>query len=155
MEPSGYLPLKVTPVNGDKLILYPAYICPVEILERGVMIRPSYYRWVVIVDAFNRRTRLLETESITVCHDFDISPFDVRRLDVRVSLRLAEELAGFGAVSEDFRNWRKMIRNRKTAVNVNQIQLAWHVFAARDGQVTDTFTGETVPAAGLTDTLFS
>lgn len=155
MEPSGYLPLKVTPIYGDRLILYPVYLCPVEILERGVMILPSYYRWIVTVNAFNRRIKLLETENITVCQDFDISSFDVRQLDVRVSPKFAEELAGFGAIPDDFRSWRKMLRSRKTVVNADKLQLVWHIFAVRDGQVTDTFSGETALAASLADTLFS
>lgn len=155
MEPSGFLPFKTTPVNGDKLVLYPVYICPVEILERGVMIRPSYSRKTVIVNAFNRRTKLLDEGLAEVSADFDISAFEARRLDVKVSPRLAAELAEYGAVTDDFRSWRRMVRSRRVEVDADKIRLAWHVYAVAGGVVTDTFSGETAPAAALADAFFS
>lgn len=155
MEPSGFLPFKTAPVNGDKLVLYPVYVCPVEILERGVMIRPSYCHKTVIVNAFNRGTRLLDDARVEVNEDFDISAFEAARLDVKVSPRLACELAEYGAVTDGFRSWRRIVRSRRIAVNADKIRLVWHVYAVSGGMVTDTFSGEASPAAGLADTFFS
>lgn len=155
MEPSGFLSLKVTPQSGDKLILYPVYICPVEILERGVMIRPSYYRAAVIIGAFNRRTMLLKEEDVAVCEQFVLSTFEVSRLDVKVTPEQAGELAEYGGAPDACRSWRGMIYSRRVSVNTDKIRLVWHIYAVNGGEVTDTFTGEKAQASGLVDTLFS
>ena len=39
IQPCGYLPFKVAFEPGDRLILCPAYIFPIEVLERGLMTR--------------------------------------------------------------------------------------------------------------------
>lgn len=154
MKPAGFLLFKEALRSGDKLILYPVYIFPIEVLDRGLLVRASYYRQTVIVNAFNRKTRLLDVCEPIVLNDFDASPYETHYLEVRVSLRLAANLAEYGAVPDDFRSWRRVVNNRKILVNADMAQLAWHVYAVRGGQASDIFTGEVTAAASLIDTLF-
>ena len=64
-QPSGYLPMKERPAPGDKLILVPVYVVPVEILERSIMHGLRYLYQVVIVDGYNGRTTL-EDKSLSI-----------------------------------------------------------------------------------------
>jgi len=153
--PSGFLPFKAPPGAGDKLVIYPVYLCPVEVLERGLFSRPAYYRWIVAVNAFNRRLKLFEEEKIIICRDFALASFDTQDMPVKIPPDTAAGLAEYGAVTDDFRSWRRLVRNRKIAVNFDDILLVWHIYALRGSEAIDTFTGEVAPAASLVDALFS
>lgn len=154
-EPSGFLPFNYAPLSGDKLILYPVYICPVEVLERGVFVHPSYYYQTVLVNAFNRNPRLFPDGEIKVLADFDLSLYETCRLEVKVSPELAECLAEYGAVPDNARSWHRIVRNRKVAVRTDKMRLVWHIYAIRGGEAVDTFTGESAPVAALVDTFFA
>lgn len=154
MEPAGFLPFTVEPRPGDRLVLYPVYLCPVGILERGLFTRPAYYRRVIAVNAFNHRSALLDTEEVPVNVSFDATPFDKRCLDVKTSPELAAGIAESGAVPDEYRGWRGVARSRRADASVNEMRLVWHVYAVRGSEAIDTFTGETVPAAALIALLF-
>lgn len=154
MEPAGFLPFMIEPQPGDRLILYPIYICPIGILERGLFTRPVYYHRIVTVNAFNHRSALLDTEELLVNASFDATPFAKRCLDVKISPELAAGIAENGAVPDEYRSWRGVARNRRADVNVNEILLVWHVYAVRGSEAIDTFTGEAVPAEALVALLF-
>lgn len=155
MEPSGFLPFKTEPGAGDKLILYPVYLCPVEIFERGLFVRPSYYRRLALVNAFSGFARLLEFEDTPLRGDFDASAFETIRLEVRISPERAAELAGQASVPDRFKSWRGAVRNRRAAVVADKIRLVWYAYAVRGGDAADLFTGETVPAASLINIFFA
>lgn len=154
MEPAGFLPFTVEPQLGDRLVLYPVYLCPIGILERGLFSRPAYYRRIVAVNAFNHRATLLDTEEVPVNASFDAAPFDKRGLDVKISPELAAAIAENSAVPDQYRGWRGIARNRRADANANEMRLVWHVYAVRGSEAVDTFTGETVPAAALIALLF-
>lgn len=154
MEPAGFLPFTVEPQLGDRLVLYPVYLCPIGILERGLFARPTYCRRVVAVNAFNHRSKLLNAEEVPVNVAFDATPFDKRCLDVKISPELAAGIAENGAVPDEYRGWRGIARNRRADVNANEMRLVWHVYAVRGSEAIDTFTGETVPAEALITLLF-
>lgn len=149
MEPSGFLSFKEAPSPGDKLILYPVYLFPIEVLERGLFVRASYYYQTVIVNAFNRNIRLSDVGETAVCIDFDVSPFETLCLEIRVSPQLAGVLAEYGDTPDNFRSWHKIVRNRKVTTNAGNTWLVWHAYAIRGGQAVDTFTGETAVAPAL------
>lgn len=155
MEPAGFLPFTVEPQLGDRLVLYPVYLCPIGILERGLLSRPAYYRRIVAVNAFNRRSTLLDTEDVPVNASFDMTPFAKRCLDVKISPELAAVMAENGAVPDEYRGWRGIAHNRRADANENEILLVWHVYAIRGSEAIDTFTGETVPAEALIALLFA
>lgn len=155
IQPSGYLPFAVRPGAGDRLIFSPAYIFPVEILERSLMHGPKYIYQVVIVDGYNGRTILHDNKKLIPCTDF--FPEDVQKeyLELKISPNLAPDIAEWGAVPSDYRSWKKIIRNRHVAVCTNEMKLVWRVYAVRDTEVLDTFTGEIIRSAGLMGMLFS
>lgn len=155
LQPKGYLPFKSAPRQGDKLILFPIFIYPVEILERGLLVRPSYDYYVALVNGFNKKAELLKTEKITPVTSFDPSVFECRYLALKVPVQMAETLAEYGAVPEDFRSWRRIVRSRRAVIRTETMQLVWHVYALRGDEAVDTFTGEAAPVAGMVDLLFS
>ena len=53
-QPSGYLPMKERPAPGDKLILVPVYVVPVEILES--IMHGLRYLYQSPHDGYNGRT---------------------------------------------------------------------------------------------------
>jgi|ADurb_Gel_01_Slu_FD_contig_81_68879_length_1238_multi_3_in_0_out_0_1 hypothetical protein len=154
-QPSGYLPMKERPAPGDKLIFIPVYVAPVEILERSLMRGPRYLYQVVIIDGYNGNTALFGEKTIILDMDFIPEADEQERLELRISPALAKELAECGAVPSDFQSWKRVIRNRNVSVNEPKIQLAWRIYAVRNKEIIDTFTGETIRSAGLAGMLFN
>ena len=62
--PCGYLPFKVAFEPGDRLILCPAYIFPIEVLERGLMTRMKYMYQTVVVNGYDGRTTLVDCADV-------------------------------------------------------------------------------------------
>ena len=154
-QPSGYLPMKERPAPGDKLIFIPVYVAPVEILERSLMRGPRYLYHVVIIDGYNGNTALFGEKTIILDMDFIPEADEQERLELRISPALAKELAECEAVPSDFQSWKRVIRNRNVSVNEPKIQLAWRIYAVRNKEIIDTFTGETIRSAGLAGMLFN
>ncbi|NLX84744.1 MAG: hypothetical protein GXZ00_03885 [Synergistaceae bacterium] len=154
-KPCGHLPMREKPQPGDKLILIPVYVTPVEILERSLMSPPKYLYQVVIVDGYNGKATLVDEKKITLDMDFVPEAEEMEYLDLKVSPMVAKELAECGAVPSDYRNWKKVIRNRRVSVTEGSIKLAWRVYAVRGKEMLDTFTGETIKSAGLAGMLFN
>ncbi|MCE5201684.1 MAG: hypothetical protein LLF78_04155 [Synergistaceae bacterium] len=154
MQPSGYLPFQVAPQPDDGLIFSPAYIFPVEILERGIMSRPKYLFQTVVVDGYDGRATLIEKRDLIP--DAEFVPGDVRKeyLDLKISPDIAPYIAESGAVPPDCRSWRRAVKNRKVMVRTNGMKLVWRVYAVRGGEVLDTFSGEVINSAGLLGMLF-
>lgn len=152
--PNGYLPFAERPRPDDGLIFSPTYIFPVESLERGIMTRPAYLYQTVLVNGCDGRAVLLDAKEITP--EVDFVPGDVRKeyLKLKISPRLAPEIAEMGAVPEDCRKWRRVVKNRKVMVITEKMKLVWRVYAVRGEEALDTFTGETMRAAGLVGMLF-
>ncbi|MDL2299068.1 hypothetical protein LJC40_08030 [Synergistaceae bacterium OttesenSCG-928-D05] len=155
MEPNGYLPFQTAPQAGDKLVLFPVYVYPVEILERGLMTRPSYKYYVALVNGFNKKAELLELQKIVPDENFDASGFECKRLELKIDAQFAETLAEYGAVPEDFRSWRQVVRSRKVSIRSEKMRLLWHVYIVRGAEIVDSYTGVSLPAAGMVDMLFS
>lgn len=150
----GWLPFSVYPKEGDKLIISPVYVFPVEVLERGIIVRTSYKHETVIVNGVSGKATLVEEREIVPAREFDTEPFECRCLDLKVKPYAAEQIAKYGAVPESCRNWRMVIRHRNVAVMSERAQLLNHVYAVGGSTVTDTFTGETMASASLIDILF-
>ena len=155
IQPSGYLPFAVPPGPEDRLIFSPSYIFPVDILERGIMHGLKFIRQVVIVDGFDGRTLLLDTEKLLP--DMNFAECDVQKeyLELRISPVIAAEIAKDGAVPSDCRGWKKAIKNRKVIVGINEMKIVWRIYAVSDGKVLDTFTGNAINSAGLLGMLFN
>ena len=64
MQPCGCLPLKVYPEEGDKLVLCPSYIFPIEVFERGILTRLRYLYQTVLVNAYDGRSELIDLISV-------------------------------------------------------------------------------------------
>ena len=154
-QPSGYLPMKERPEPGDKLIFIPVYIAPVEILERSLMHGPRYIYQVVIVDGYNGKTTLVDRKAVTPEMDYTPEADEIEHLDLKISLMLAKEIAEYGAVPDDFKSWKKIIRNRNVSVSEGSINVAWRVYAVRGKEILDTFSGQRIHSAGLAGMLFS
>jgi len=154
-QPSGYLPMKERPAPGDKLILVPVYVVPVEILERSIMHGLRYLYQVVIVDGYNGRTTLEDKKSVDPDTDFVPETAEQECLELKISPSLAKELAEHGAVPSEFQSWKRVIRNRRVSINERKIQVAWRIYAVRGKEIIDSFTGETIRSAGLAGMLFS
>ena len=154
-QPSGYLPMKERPEPGDKLIFIPVYIAPVEILERSLMHGPRYIYQVVIVDGYNGKTTLVDRKAVTPEMDYMPEAEEIERLDIKISPMLAKEIAEYGAVPDDFKSWKKIIRNRYVSVSEGSINVAWRVYAVRGKEILDTFSGQRIHSAGLAGMLFS
>lgn len=155
VEPSGFLPFNEPPGAGDKLPISPVYICTADILERGLLTRPSFYRRVILVDAYTGASKLLEQEKIVLCREADISSFEITCLPAKILPEAAARMAENAQVPEDFSGWRRITRNRRVTVSLRDISLAWRVYVVRGTEVVDTFSGERAPAASLLSSLFS
>ncbi len=155
MQPLGYLPFAVLPTLESRLIFSPAYILPVEMLERGLVRRPKYIRQVVIVDGYDGRAMLLDKNQLMPEMDFVQGDVQKEYLELKISAKLAAEIAENEAGLSGGMGWKKVIRNRKVFVCTNEIKLVWRVYSVRDGKVLDTFTGETISSAGLLGMLFN
>ena len=129
-QPSGYLPMKERPAPGDKLILVPVYVVPVEILERSIMHGLRYLYQVVIVDGYNGRTTLEDKKSVDPDTDFVPETDEQECLELKIS-------------------------PSRVSINERKIQVAWRIYAVRGKEIIDTFTGETIRSAGLAGMLFS
>ena len=156
IQPCGYLPFKVAFEPGDRLILCPAYIFPIEVLERGLMTRMKYLYQTVVVNGYDGRTTLVDCADVVPVMDFCPDHYGTaERLELKVSVMAAPEIAEFGSVPQDCRNSRMIIRNRNVAVNTDKMKLVWHIYAVRGAEVIDTFSGERIKSAGLLGMLFS
>lgn len=153
MEPDGYLPFKVCPEPSDRLILSPVYVFPVEALERGLFSRPQFYFQTALVNGYDGRVSLVDEREIRVDRDF-APEGQTERLALKVSPGFAVEAARFQAVPEDCQSWRRVVKNRKVFVRAEDMKLVWRVYIVRDGEVTDTFTGEKSASASLVGMLF-
>ncbi|MEA4873193.1 MAG: hypothetical protein VB076_10350 [Synergistaceae bacterium] len=154
-QPSGYLPMRERPEPGDKLIFIPVYIVPVEILERSLMHGPRYIYQVVIVDGYNGKTMLVDKKAVTPETDYMPEAEEIECLDIKISPILAKEIAEYGAVPDDFKSWKKIIRNRNVSVSEGLMKIVWRVYAVRGKEILDTFSGQRIQSAGLAGMLFS
>lgn len=155
MEPQGFLPFTVEPQPGDRLVLYPVYLCPVGMLERGLFVRPAYLRCIVVVNAFNSQIELTDSDTVWVNDTFDLSSFETRRLEVKISPELAARIAETGAASDGRGGWRGVAHNRRADCSASEVRLVWHVYAVRGNEAIDTFTGKAVPAEAMVALLFN
>ena len=155
LQPCGCLPFKIYPKEGDKLVLCPSYIFPIEVFERGILTRLRYLYQTVLVNAYDGRSELIEFKSIEPDITFDIASFPAERLEIKISKYIASENARFDAVPKKSKGWRSVILNRNVAVCEESAKLVWRVYIARGTEIIDTFTGESINSAGLLGMLFS
>ena len=123
-QPSGYLPMKERPAPGDKLILVPVYVVPVEILERSIMHGLRYLYQVVIVDGYNGRTTLEDKKSVDPDTDFVPETDEQECLELKISPSLAKELAEHGAVPS-ISKLEKGHKEQEVSINERE-NTKWH-----------------------------
>ena len=155
IEPSGYLPFKVRPEAGDRLIFSPVYVFPVESMDRGVFSRLHYLFQTVLVNGTDGRTTIVDEKSVDIDYDFVPGAGQHEYLKLKVSPAIAPEAARFGAVPDDFRKWNSFVRHRRAFVHAEAMKLAWRVYIVRSGTVIDTFTGGESESAALVGMLFN
>ena len=155
MQPCGCLPLKVYPEEGDKLVLCPSYIFPIEVFERGILTRLRYLYQTVLVNAYDGRSELIDLISVEPDAVFDFSSFAAERLETKITRYAAAECAKYDAVPKQSKGWRSVILNRNVAVCDDRAKLVWRIYFARGSEMVDTFTGESIRSAGLHGMLFS
>lgn len=154
-KPLGCLPMEESPMPGDKLIMIPVYVVPVEILERNLMRGPKYLYEIVIVDGVSGKPTLIAGKTVELIPLSEFDPEGAERHKLKISPLLAKEIAKYGAVPSDFQSWKKILRNRNVGINEGSMKLAWRVYAVRDKDILDTFTGEKITSACLAGTFFS
>ena len=106
--PDCFLPLKVMPAEGDKIILSPAYFFPANIMSRGLFAGVSLVTKTIVVDASNGRAVISDAD-IRPCAvpDFPCIP---RELPVKLSEHQALSAAEMMATPEEARGWRRGCR---------------------------------------------
>ena len=137
-QPSGYLPMKERPAPGDKLILVPVYVVPVEILERSIMHGLRYLYQVVIVDGYNGRTTLEDKKSVDPDTDFVPETDEQECLELRYPLRLQKnwqstELPGISKLEKGHMEQESIDKRTENTSGMR------HTLSASE---IDTFTGE-------------
>ncbi len=155
IQPCGCLPFKVYPKEGDRLVLCPAYVFPIEVFERGLMTRVKYLFQTVVVNAYDGRAELVDEKCVDPDCDFSVEAFAAECLDVKISADIAAEIAKYDAVPKDSRGWRKIMLSRNVAVCEDRVKLVWRVYLVRNSEAVDTFTGDVIKSAGLLGMLFS
>lgn len=155
IQPCGCLPFKVYPKEGDRLVLCPAYVFPIEVFERGLMTRVKYLFQTVVVNGYDGRAELVDGKCIEPDVSFDISLFEAERLEVKISGGIAAEIAKYDSAPKDSRGWRRIVLNRNIAVCADKMKLVWRVYIVRGPEVVDAFSGECMKSAGLLGMLFS
>ena len=149
--PEGFLPLKVTPAEGDRLILSPAYVFPANIMERGLFAGVRLSSKTIIGDASNGRTAIADA-CVTLCADIDL-PCVPKELPVKISAHGAQSIAEMMATPEEARGWRRSFNSAKVLFRTDEFRFAWHAYIIRGPLLIDAFTGGSSEAADLIDIL--
>jgi hypothetical protein len=140
------LSLCVSPPSSARVFALPFYMVPVEIFTRGMLIRPSYVRGVVLVDGLSAVATLLD----------GAPSLEERRIRAewllpRLSVREAESVAqrievGSGRSGGVFRF------SRVSSVHVREedIRLVWRVWFQDEAHgMVDAFSGDRVEKSDL------
>ncbi|MEG2183231.1 MAG: hypothetical protein RRY12_00955 [Cloacibacillus sp.] len=151
-RPNGFLPFKVTPISGDRLLLSPAYIFPVNIMERGLFMGVKLEQKSVIADASNGRITLCRGDIHPIVYTPDES-LSVTELPVKITERCAFAMAEMMAVPDEARGWKRSFHASSLLFKHDEFKFLWHLYIARKSELIDSFTGESSGAAGVIDIL--
>lgn len=149
--PDCFLPLKIAPAKGDKIILSPAYIFPANIMARGLFAGVSLITKTIVVDASNGRTVLSDSD-IRPCEAPEF-PCATRELPVKLSEHQALYAAEMMATPEEARGWRRGFNSVKVLFRTSEFKFVWHTYIIRGSLLIDAFTGDESEAADVIDIL--
>ncbi len=140
------LSLRVSPPSFARVFALPFYVVPVEIFTRGMLIRPSYVRGVVLVDGLSAVATFLDgTPSLEErCLRAEWLP---PRLSVREAEIVAQRMEAERGRSGFFPRF-----SRVSSVHVREedVRLVWRVwFQDEEHSVIDAFSGDRVGEGDL------
>lgn len=149
-RPEGYLPFKISPEPGDRLIKAPVWVVHVDLMERGIFIGVKMRSAAVLVDASNGRS---STANECVTAFFPESEPEARELRIKCPRRAAEAAAEFDVVPDEAKGWRRSFHSCRPFIREEDTKLLWRLYIIRGSQLIDTFTGRSGEAAEVIDLL--
>lgn len=140
------LSLRVFPSPSDRVFALPFYVVPVEIFTRGLFVRASYVRGVVLVDAVSAAVTFLKTEP-----SIERRSLRADLVPPRLTAGEAEEAARCVEVDRDRHGgFFRFSKISLVHIGKGRAQLVWRVwFMDENHRVTDATTGDRVEEGDL------
>ncbi|MFA0889072.1 MAG: hypothetical protein ACC613_08260 [Synergistales bacterium] len=119
-------------------ILVPTYLVPVEVFSRGMLTRTCYSFFTAIVDAVSGTVSLHPPKSVLV---LDSEPPEGKRLEAKVSVEMALDLAEEAARAMGKGKWTGALRFNSVMVEHEKIRPTWRVWRVEGEILVDSLTG--------------
>lgn len=147
-----FLPVKVKPEPGDKLVAAPCWVLTANMVQRGLFTRLTVKPVTALVNATTGEAEIID-EELTAPEEFS-APSEIKLLPAKLSRAAAEEavLAAVSAASP--RGWRRGISHSELFFKGSgRDVLALRLYIIRGPLLIDAFSGESSGAASLIEFL--
>ena len=134
---------------GDQVILVPGWVVRVEVFERGLLVRPSYWGKRVFVDAFSGTAEVLTSRDARFASPADLDGVEVSCLNARLDVRAAAERAQAAVLPEERTGWRRAFRLLDAYVDRDACLACGRAIRIRKGEGVDLFSGRRLEAADV------
>jgi hypothetical protein len=119
-------------------ILVPTYLVPVEVFSRGMMTRTSYSFFTAVVDAVSGAVSLHPPKTLLVAES---EPPEGKKLDAKISVEVALDLAESAAHSIGKGKWTGAFRYNSVLVDREKVLSTWRVWRVEGEVLVDSVTG--------------
>ena len=141
--PRKFLPVKVEPEPGDKLVAAPCWILTANMVQRGLFTRLTAKPVTALVNAATGAAEIID-EELAVSEDFSAPS------EIKLSRAAAEEAVLAAVAAESPRGWRRGIRHSELFFRGSERDgLALRLYIIRGPLLIDAFSGESSGAASL------
>lgn len=147
-----FLPVRVKPEPGDKLVAAPCWMLKANMVQRGLFTRLSAKPVTALVNAATGAAEIIDGE-LSASEDFS-APSEIKLLPVKLSRAAAEEAVLAAVAAESPRGWRRGIRHSELFFSGSgRDVLALRLYIVRGPLLIDAFSGESSGAASLIEFL--
>jgi hypothetical protein len=131
------------------VVLVPGWVVRVEVFERGLFVRPSYWGRRVFVDAFSGTAEVLASRDLRFISPAELEGRDVSCLNARLTVGVAAERARAAVLPEERTGWRRALRLLDVYVDREACLACGRAIRLRNGEGVDLFSGRHLEAADL------
>lgn len=150
--PRKFLPVKVKPEPGDKLVAAPCWVLTANMVQRGLFTRLTAKPVTALVNAATGAAEIIG-EKLAALEDFPL-PSEIKMLPVKLTRAAAEDAVRAAVAAESPRGWRRGVRHselffRESESNV----LVLRLYIIRGPLLIDAFSGKSSGAASFIEFL--